>query len=304
METFSVTILGCGSATPTLRHYPSAQIVNVREKLFLIDCGEGAQLQMMQTHQKMNRLSGIFVSHLHGDHMFGLPGLISTLALHGRTADLHIYAHAELEQVMRPWLDYFCRDMMFEVVFHPIDCSQKAVIYEDRSVKISSLPLRHRVPTTGFLFEEQPLLPHIRRDMIDFLGIPTYAINTIKQGEGWTSPDGKFYPTSQLTTPATPSRSYAYCSDTMYMPALAERVRGVNLLYHEATFSQKDARRARETFHSTTADAARVAREAGAGRLVIGHFSARYDDERQLLAEAREGFADTILAREGLCVQV
>lgn len=305
MEKFDVHILGCGSALPTLRHWPSSQVVNLREKLFMIDCGEGAQVQFRRSRQKFARLSHIFISHLHGDHMFGLIGLLSTLSLAGRTAPMHLYANSALEKLMRPWLGFFCKGNTYEIVFHALPTDPEPhVIYEDRSLTVSTLPLRHRIPTCGFLFREKPSLPHIRRDMIDFLQIPVYAINGIKQGEGWTTPEGDYYPNERLVIPADAPRSYAYCSDTCYLPRLSEWVRGVDVLYHEATFGEKYAARAAETFHSTARQAALIAQAAEVKRLVLGHFSSRYDDDSCLLDEAREVFPETTLAVEGLTVSV
>jgi len=305
MEKFDVHILGCGSALPTLRHWPSSQVVNVREKLYMVDCGEGAQVQMRRARQKFNRLNHIFISHLHGDHVFGLIGLLSTFSLMGRTLPLHIYAHAELEELMRPLLNYFCKGNTYEIVFHPLPrAKEPLVIFEDRSLTVSALPLRHRLPACGFLFREKPALPHIRRDMIDFLKIPYYAINGIKEGAGWTTEEGVFYSNERLVIPAEPPRSYAYCSDTCYVPSLSEWVKNVNVLYHEATFGQDNAARAAETIHSTAHDAATVARDAGVGRLFIGHYSSRYDDERPLLKEARAIFPSTELSREGMVINV
>lgn len=304
MEKFEVHILGCGSALPTTRHFPSAQVVNLRDKLFMVDCGEGAQLQLRKSRLHFSRLNCVFISHLHGDHCFGLPGLISTFALLGRTSDMHIYAPAEFEGLMKPWLGYFCPNIPFQVIFHPVAPHRQQVIYEDRSLTVESLPLSHRKACTGFLFREKGLLPHIRRDMIDFLKIPYYAIPAIKNGEGWTTEEGVFYENARLVTPAEPARSYAYCSDTKFLPELADTLRGIDLLFHEATFAEEAAARAQETFHSTARQAAEMAKAAGVKRLLIGHFSARYDDERVLLNEAKAVFPETILAREGLCVRL
>ncbi len=305
MEKFEVHILGCGSALPTLRHWPSAQLVNVREKLFMIDCGEGAQVQFRKSRQKFSRLSRIFISHLHGDHIFGLIGLLSTLSLAGRTVPLHIHAHAELQQLLQPQLDFFCKGMTYEVVFHALPTDGKsALIFEDRSVEVYTIPLKHRLPCCGFLFREKPLLPHIRRDMIDYLEIPNYAINSIKQGADWTTPDGRTVKNAELVTPAAPPRSYAYCSDTCYQPQNIPLLRGVDLLYHEATFAADNLPRAIETQHSTAAQAAKLAKASAVRRLVIGHFSSRYDDETVLLHEAQAIFPNTALAAEGMTLQV
>lgn len=305
MEKFDVHILGCGSALPTLRHWPSSQVINLREKLFMIDCGEGAQVQLRRSRQKFSRLSHIFISHLHGDHIFGLIGLISTLSLAGRTLPLHLFAHAELKTLLQPQLDFFCQGISFEVVFHPLPTdAQSHLIFEDRSVEVYTIPLKHRVPCCGFLFREKPLLPHIKRDMIDYLQIPYYAINSIKQGADWTTAEGRVIPNSQLVSPADRPRSYAYCSDTCYQPQNIPLLRHVDVLYHEATFGQEYLGRAIETLHSTAEQAATIAHEAEVGRLVIGHFSSRYDDESVLLSEAQRIFPQTQLAQEGLVISV
>ena len=302
MEKFEVHILGCGSALPTTRHFSSSQVVNIREKLFMVDCGEGAQLQLRRSKLKFSRLNHIFISHLHGDHCFGLMGLISTFGLLGRTATLHIYAHKELERLMVPQLEFFCKGMTYKVAFHAIDPSKAEVIYDDRSVSVSTIPLRHRIPTCGFLFQEKQTPNHIIRDMIDFYQIPVFELNRIKNGEDYICPDGTVVPNHRLTRPSDPPRSYAYCSDTLCLKSIVPQIKGVNLLFHESTFAQCDAARAKETFHTTAMQAAEIAREAGAKRLVIGHFSARYEDESILSKEAQTIFSKTLLAKENMCI--
>ena len=304
MEKFEVTILGCGSALPTTRHFASSQVINIREKLYMIDCGEGCQLQFRRSKLKFSRLNTIFISHLHGDHCFGLLGLISTLGLLGRTAPLHVYAPKAFESQLKSQLEFFCKGLGFEVTFHPVDTQQSSVIYEDRSVTVTTLPLHHRIECCGFLLKEKPLLPHIRRDMIDFYNIPTYEINNIKNGKDWVTEDGTIVPNSRLTLPAETPRSYAYCSDTIYIPELSQRLQGVSLLFHEATFSQKDLARAKETFHTTAEQAATLAKNSLAQKLCIGHFSARYEDENVLLKEAQQVFNNTILAKENLTIKL
>lgn len=304
MEKFEVTILGCGSALPTTRHFASAQVVNLREKLFMIDCGEGAQMQLRRSRLKFSRLNHIFISHLHGDHCFGLMGLISTFRLLGRTAKLHIYAPAPLDQLLQPQLDYYCAGMDYQVEVHTIDTTRFAPVYEDRSVTVYTLPLRHRIACCGFLFREKPTLPHIIREKIDFYQVPEYAINQIKNGADWTTPDGEVIPNRYFTRPSEPARSYAYCSDTCYLPELQEHLKNVDLLFHEATFGKDLEKRAQETFHTTAEQAATLARDSQAGRLCIGHFSARYEDETPLLHEAQEIFPNTILARENLTLKL
>ena len=298
MEKFEVNILGCGSALPTTRHFASSQVVNIREKLFMIDCGEGAQLQLRRSKLKFTRLNHIFISHLHGDHCFGLMGLISTFGLLGRTADLHIYAHEDLERLLTPHLAFFCKGMTYDVIFHSIDPTKEAIIYDDRSVSISTIPLKHRIPTCGFLFQEKKTPNHIIRDMVDFYQIPVFELNRIKNGDDYITPEGVVVPNNRLTTPSAPARSYAYCSDTAYQRSIIPQIKGVDLLFHESTFAQSDAARAKETFHTTASQAAEIARDAEAKQLVIGHFSARYEDESILLKEAQAIYPNTLLAKE------
>lgn len=304
MEKFEIHILGCGSALPTTRHQATSQVLNIREKLFMIDCGEGTQVQLRRSCLRFSRLNHIFISHLHGDHCFGLIGLISTYAMLERTAQLHIYAHADLQRLLAPQLDYFCKGMTFEVVFHPFNPSERTVIYEDRSVSVETIPLRHRLPTCGFLFREKPTSRHIRRDMIDFYQIPVYMINRIKNGEDYMLDDGTCIPCDRLTLPADPPRSYAYCSDTAYLPRIVEQIQGVDLLFHEATFASSEAVRARQTFHSTAEQAAKIALDAQVKKLVIGHFSARYETETVLLEEASAVFPNTVLAAENMKIEL
>lgn len=301
MEKFEINILGCGSATPTMQHYPSSQVVNIREKLFMIDCGEGAQLQFRKSKLKFGRLNRIFISHLHGDHCFGLIGLISTIALLGRIGDMFIHSHPDLEGLLRPQLDYFCRENPYEVKFEPFSPSVSEVIYQDRSVTISTIPLKHRIPSAGFLFREQPKDAHLISEMIEFYNIPIKERMKIKQGADFVTEDGVVIPNSRLTTPATPARSYAYCSDTAYSEKIIPLIEGVDLLYHEATFAEEALLKARDTMHSTAIQAAKIAKLANVKELMLGHFSARYPNNEILLNEAKTVFSNTILANEGLC---
>jgi len=250
-----LTILGSGSAMPTYQNSPSGQILELCDKSFLIDCGEGIQLTMRRLGVKTARLYSIFISHLHGDHCFGLIGLISTLAMMGRTQPLHIYAHADLERLLRPWLDYHCEDMKYEVLFHAINPRHREVIFSDRTVTVETIPLRHKVPTCGFLFHE-----HHRN--------------------------------------SEPRKRYAYVSDTRYTESIVPQLEGVETLFHEATFTDALADRCASTLHSTARQAARIAQLTHAGRLIIGHFSAREDDHNIFLREAQEEFAATQLAIE------
>ena len=304
MEKFELHILVCGSALPTTRHFATSQVVNLREKLFMIDCGEGAQMQLRKSRLKFSRLNHIFISHLHGDHCFGLLGLISTFGLLGRTADLHIHSPKGLEELFAPMLNFFCKKLTYQVFFHEFETHEPVLIYEDRSATVTTIPLRHRIPCCGFLFEEKPRPNHIIRDMIDFYQVPVFELNRIKNGADYVTPEGETIANSRLTRPASPVRKYAYCSDTCYREEIVEQIKGVDLLFHEATFAQNEAARAKETFHSTAAQAAEIARAAEVKQLVIGHFSARYENEQILLEEASGIFPQTILAKENLCISV
>ncbi len=298
MQPFTVKILGCGSALPTAKHSASSQIVELRGKTFMIDCGEGTQVQLRRAHVHFNKIIAVFISHLHGDHCFGLLGMISTLGLLGRTSPLHVYAPAEFEQLFNMQLDMFCNRMDYKVVFHGVDTAVPDVIYDDRSLTVTTVPLNHRTNCCGFIFREKPSLPHIRRDMTDFYGIPQCYLNNIKNGADWTMPDGTVIPNSRLTAPADKPRAYAYCSDTKYIPALHEHLKDVDMLYHEATYCEEDAKRAELYYHSTARQAAQVAKDACAGRLILGHFSARYNNEEMLLKEACDVFPNSFLASE------
>lgn len=299
MTPFKVYILGCGSALPTLRHNPSSQIVAMRDKQFMIDCGEGTQLQLRRSKINFNKLGHVFISHLHGDHCFGLIGMISSFGMLGRTAPLHIYAHGDLQPILRQQLDYFGQGLEYEVVMHPIDPTKNEIIYEDRSLTVTTLPLEHRVPCCGFLFKEKESLPHIRRDLIDMYGIPVSQINNIKNGIDWMSPNGELIPAAKLTTPADAPRSYAYCSDTSYKEDLASMISGVDTVYHECTYADEDKDRARKHYHSTASEAAKTAQDAKAKKLLLGHYSARYNNEQLMLQQARAIFHNTELAQEG-----
>lgn len=298
MEPFRVHILGCGSALPTPRHHASAQVVEVRGKLFLVDCGEGTQIQLRRSHIRFTKISAVFISHLHGDHCFGLIGMLSTFGLLGRTARLAIYAPQALEEVLRMQMKLFCHDFDYEVDFHAVDTARQQVVYDDRSLTVETLPLEHRMPCCGYLFREKPLQPHIRRDMIDFYHIPLSQIGNIKAGADWTTPDGDIVPNSQLVTPAQQPRSYAYCSDTRYIPTLHKRIMGVSTLYHESTYGEDNLTLAQKYCHSTARQAAQVALDAHAGKLLLGHYSQRYDDEQVLLREAQEVFPQSFLTDE------
>ena len=304
METFDLHILGCGSAKPTSRHMPTCQVLDARGKLYMIDCGETAQIGFARQGLKLNRLGHIFISHNHGDHIFGLPGLVSTMALLGRTADLHIHAPQQTKPLIDLVTEIYCQGIDYQILFHEIDTTKHQLIFEDRSLEVWSLPLQHRIPCSGFLFREKPTLPHIRRELIDAYGIPLSQINNIKAGASWTTDDGTVIPHERLTLPAAPPRSYAYCSDTTYLPSLAKLVENVTLLFHEATYPEARSARATETCHSTTSQAADIALKAKAGKLCIGHYSGRVKNEGEHLAEAAKVFRNTVPAKEGMVIHI
>lgn len=305
MEKFEINILGCGSALPTAYHLPTCQAINFREKIFLIDCGEGSQLEFRHKHLKFSGIGHIFISHLHGDHCFGLPGFVSTLGLLGRTADLYIHGPEGLIEAMKPIFNYFCQHLSFKLKFLPFDSTKSAIIYNDRSLTVTTIPLKHNIPCCGFLFREKKGNNHLLREWLDYYHVPISWMNRIKNGEDYLTDDGEIIPNSKLTIPPSSPRSYAYCSDTAYNPAIIEQIEKVDLLYHESTFFEADRARAKETFHSTASDAAKIAKEAQVKKLLLGHFSARYcGNEKQILQEAQQIFTNSVIAQEGMTINI
>ena len=269
MSEAKVTILGCGSAKPTKTTSPSSQLVELRDKCFLVDCGEGTLLTMQRLGVRTSRLYNIFISHLHGDHCFGLIGLLTTLGMLKRTQPMHIYAHADLEKLLTPLLEYHANDRQYDIIFHAINPRKHEVIYEDHNVTVESVPLKHSVPTCGFLFKES------KRIQLE---------------------DGTF---ERVTT-----KRYAYCSDTQYSEKIVPIIEGVSTLYHESTFLQEMGARSKEVMHSTAAEAATIAKKANVGKLIIGHYSARVEDHNLFLDEAKPIFENTVLAEENLVFDI
>lgn len=308
MDCFNVTILGCGSAKPTLRHSPTAQVVNFRGNLFLVDCGEGVQVGLCRSRIAVGKIGHILLSHLHGDHCLGLVGLISTLGLGQRTGEIVIHAQPDAERIFRPLFEFFCPDLSMTVTFQPFDPYKSEVIYEDKSLLIRTIPLHHRVPAAGFLFQEKPRDRHLLVDRCEELGIPFAYYQGIKKGNAWTDPEsGKVVPNDLLTSEPTPSKSYAFCSDTIYTESVIPIIKGCDLLYHEATYGDEDAVKARQRGHSTAKQAATIASKAECKKLVIGHYSAQFmtnEQEQVLLHEAQEVFPETLLAKETLVIDV
>lgn len=298
MSKFQLNFLGCGSATSTLKHLPSSQVLDIRDNLYMIDCGEGAQLQMRRMKLKFSRLNHIFISHLHGDHCFGLPGLISTMGLLGKGGTVVIHIFKDGAEQFGRMFDYFCREMPFNIEFNIISVSNQ-VIYEDSAITVTTIPLKHRVPSVGFLFQEKPKQANIIGEMAKFHDIPKYKLQGIREGDDFTTNEGIIIPNERLVTPPKPSLSYAYCSDTLPFHRTISAIQGVDCLYHEATFANSHKLQAKKTFHSTAQQAAEVALKANAKNLILGHYSSRYDDLSILLNEAKAIFPNTILSNEG-----
>jgi len=298
VDAFDVTILGCSSALPAFGRHPSSQLVHMAGRYFLVDCGEGAQMQLRRFSLKFQRISHIFISHLHGDHYLGLPGLLSSMHLLGRTEPLHLYADEGLNQILEMNNKYSHTVLKYPVVFHPLDFSEPKLLFEDEKVKISTLILKHSIPCCGFVFEEKEKPRKLRKEKIAELNIPIASMEGLTRGEDYVAGD-TIIPNAELTADPLPPRKYAYCSDTAYKPDLVPQLQGADLVYHEATFMEDMRARAEQTMHSTAKDAATIAKEAGIKRLILGHFSARYKDLNPLLEEAHNVFPQTYLAHEG-----
>ena len=297
---FELTILGAGSAVPTARRNSSAQVLNIQERYFLIDCAEATQHQLRRFHIPYNKIGHIFISHLHGDHFFGLIGLLSSLALQGRKGEVHVYADRRLQEIIEFQLKVMNSRLGFALVFHHLS-REEEVVYEDKAVTVTSFPLSHRydAPVCGFLFRERERERTIRKDMALAWDVPVAFMQHLKKGADFVTPEGQVIANDRLTIAAPPSRSYAYMTDTLFRERFAAYVKGVDLLYHEATYARTLEQLAKETYHSTAEQAARMALLAGAKKLLLGHFSARYPDPSCLLPEARAIFPDTFVCTDG-----
>ena len=299
MLPFTVTILGSSSAQPTTNRFPTSQVVSLNEKLYLIDCGEGTQIQLRRFKVKTGKINHIFISHLHGDHIFGLPGLISTLALSGKKGELHIYAHSELKIMMEHLMKFMNEFEDFRVVYHPLNFKKRSVIHEDSKLTIESFPLKHRIPCCGFLFTEKQHELHLRGDVINELEISIAGRVAIKGGADYQLPNGQIIPNKELTFPPDPVRSYAFCTDTICRKQIIPIIENVDLLYHEATFADELSDLALKTYHTTARQAAELATESKVKKLIIGHFSSRYKNVDPLVEEARAVFPNTYPANDG-----
>lgn len=302
---FYLTILGTSSALPTSNRYPTAQVLHVLGRFFLIDCGEGTQTQMRKYKIGFSKINHIFITHLHGDHIFGLIGLISTMVLTGRTNDLHIYSHSELQKYISGQLQFlYPGEITFKIVYHPLNFKKEQKIFEDDKAVVYSFPLSHRIPTCGFRFEEKPALPNLIPEKIKEYNIPIRDRQRIKEGGDYTTESGRIILNTELTSIKHTPRSFAFCSDTKYSESYLKSITNVDLLYHEATFASDNQELANSTFHSSGKDAGTAALKANARKLLIGHFSARYKDHSTILNETQEIFPNTEAITEGQVFQV
>lgn len=296
---FELTILGSSSALPTSERYPTAQVLNASGRFFLIDCGEGTQIQIRRQKIAFGKIRHIFISHLHGDHYYGLIGLISTFNLLGIKNDLHIYSPSQLKEILQPQLNLLKAGLQFNIIFHPLNFKKPELIFEDKVIEVISFPLKHSINCCGFLFREKTKERNIKKEYIQEFNIPIAQIRAIKQGADFETENGKIIPNEQLTTPPPPPVSYAFCSDTAFHPPVVETIKEVSTLYHEATFTEEMKEWAVKTYHSTALDAAKIAKMANAGKLIIGHFSSRYKTTEQFLKEAQSEFKNTETAVDG-----
>lgn len=296
---FELTILGSSSATPTSRRFPTAQLLNVAERFFLIDCGEGTQIQLRRNHIRFQRINHIFISHLHGDHYLGLMGLLSSLHLLGRKVPLHLYHPPGLKMIIEIQLEFSGTVFNYPIHWHEHRYDKQEVIFEDELLTVETILLNHRIPCLGFLFREKPRAYSIIKEKATLYQVPVSQMTRLKRGEAAELDDGRIIPNHIITRGRPAARSYAFCSDTRYDERVIKQVNGVDLLYHEATFLHELLERAKTTHHSTALEAGRVARLAKVNQLLIGHFSVRYNELEPLLLEAQQEFLQTALAEEG-----
>lgn len=301
---FELTILGCGAATPTLRRGNTAQLLNLHDKLLLIDCGEGTQLKLRRARIKFQRIDHIFISHMHGDHYLGLPGLISSMHLYGRTNPLHIYAPEHLQEVVELNLKHSDTFLSFELVWHQHDPAEKVVIMEERHFEVFSFPMKHRIACNGFMFQEKPKRRRISKEKIAPLELGVAELVQLKEGNDIEREDGTLIVNADYTSDPYPVRSYAYCSDTAPFARQEEFIKGATLLYHESTFLHEMKARAKNTFHSTALQAAEVALKSEVDYLLLGHFSQRYDDTSVFATEARTVFEKSKCVADGMHLEL
>lgn len=299
---FALTILGNNSAIPAFDRNPTAQVLQTMEESFLIDCGEGTQMQLAKYKIKRSRINHIFISHLHGDHYFGLIGLLTSMSLLNRTQDLHLHAPPELEQVISLQLDLADTHLSYALHFHPL--TEETVIVQNNKILIECFRVQHRIDCWGFLFRERRNLRRVNPERARIYEIPAAFYEKLQQGFDYANKKGSIVPNEEVTIPGPRPRSYAYCADTIYDERIAEKVKDVDLLYHEATYLKDLHERAAARYHSTTIQAAEIAKKAGAGKLLIGHFSSKYENLDEFLTEASAVFGNTELALQGSCYMI
>jgi ribonuclease Z len=296
---FELTLLGTNGALPAYGRFPTAQILDVHHVSYLIDCGEGTQMRMQEFHRKNARLQHIFISHLHGDHCFGLIGLLTSLNLIGRKDPMDIFSPPGLQGMIEAQLKPTGTVFQFPVRFHEVDPTQHAPIHSDPFVRVHTIPLEHRIPCCGYRFDEHPRERSMRKEKIAEYDLTIPQIKAAKAGHDIHLDDGRTIPVTELTDPPPPARSFAFCSDTVYLPELVTYIKGVDLLYHESTFCEEFAERAAETKHSTARQAAQLAEAACAGTLILGHYSSRYPEVDVFEEEAKSVFSNAVAGRDG-----
>ena len=296
---FKITVLGSSAALPAYGRHPASQLIEIQNRSFLVDCGEGAQMQLMRLQANFHRINHIFISHLHGDHYLGLMGLIFTMHLQRRVNDLHLYSHRGLDEIITTHLRYSRSSPSFKIIFHPLEKGLREMIFEDDALTVETIPLSHKIRCSGFLFKEKLKPRRIDKNKLP-QGLLIQQIANLKNGHDVLDPSGNIlYSNESLTFGPKKSRSYAYCSDTVFDEGLVGQLKNIDLLYHEATFMDEEESKARDTKHSTAKQAARIAKLAEVNRLILGHFSARYKDLAPILEEAKSIFSNTVLAIEG-----
>lgn len=301
---FSLTVLGSSSAVPAHGRNPSAQLLAYNNHNFLIDCAEGTQMRLTEYRLKRSRIGHIFISHLHGDHYFGLPGLLTTMNLLGQRKPIHINAPEPLQRILEIQFEASGLQMALPLIFHHLKEDGPQLLPNTGPLEVTAFPVKHRIPCWGFLFREKPQPRNIRKEAFEAHGVPFTSVPKIRAGADYISPSGETIANDRLTLPTKPLRSFAYLTDTLPLPELVPIYEGINLLYHEATFLHEEEAKAEETAHSTVRQAAELARSAGVGKLLIGHFSGKYRNLLPLLAEATEIFPDTLLAEDGITVEI
>ncbi len=294
---FGVTILGNNSALPAYDRHPTSQAITLNEQLFLIDCGEGTQMQLAKYKVRRGRINHIFISHLHGDHYFGLIGLLTSMGLLGREQDLHLYGPPQLKEIIQLQLDVAATTLPYPLHFYGLE--KEGLILDHPKFSVECFKTQHRIPCFGFVIREKKKPRKINKEAALSYEIPSVYYERLKNGDDYETRDGKIIKNEWVTFPNTPGRSYAFCADTIYDPSIAEKTKGVTVLYHEATYLKDLEERAAARYHSTTIQAAAIAQQAGAQKLLIGHFSSKYEVLDDFLTEAQSVFPNTQLAIEG-----